>query len=299
MKKLASFLLLLAVALHVQAVAPVASSVARTWVSGVGDDANPGSRTAPCLTFAGALAQTSPGGEINTLDAGNYAGVTITQSVTIDGENNPADIIVQSGPAVTITASSTPLIVTLRNLNLNGEATGTTGIMATGPVNLRLVNCRISGFTGAAVAFQGSNGASLQMENCDLHDCSGGGVLLQPSQPTVAAKLKDVTITKCGASGVSNQAGSIAVLNGVKCSLISGPAFTCATGTRMTITHSVAALCSSGVVANGTVYLSESDIIGNTGAGLTSSGGTLYTSGDNRVSGNTPDGSATPVVPLK
>src|SRR5260221_14491959 len=27
----------------------------RTWVSGVGDDANPCSRTAPCKTFAGAI----------------------------------------------------------------------------------------------------------------------------------------------------------------------------------------------------------------------------------------------------
>ena len=42
----------------------------RTWVSGVGDDANPGSRTAPCKTFAGAISKTDPKGEINVVDPG-------------------------------------------------------------------------------------------------------------------------------------------------------------------------------------------------------------------------------------
>jgi hypothetical protein len=31
----------------------------RTWVSGVGNDANPCSRTAPCKTFAGAISKTA------------------------------------------------------------------------------------------------------------------------------------------------------------------------------------------------------------------------------------------------
>jgi len=31
----------------------------RTWVSGVGDDVNPCSRTAPCKTFAGAISKTA------------------------------------------------------------------------------------------------------------------------------------------------------------------------------------------------------------------------------------------------
>jgi len=57
----------------------------RTWVSGVGDDANPCSRTAPCKTFAGAISKTAEGGEINALDPGGYGAVTITKSITIDG----------------------------------------------------------------------------------------------------------------------------------------------------------------------------------------------------------------------
>ena len=47
----------------------------RTWVSGVGDDANPCSRTAPCKTFPGAISKTAAGGEINCLDPGGFGGV--------------------------------------------------------------------------------------------------------------------------------------------------------------------------------------------------------------------------------
>ncbi|HLH26208.1 MAG TPA: hypothetical protein VK066_27130, partial [Chloroflexota bacterium] len=44
------------------------AQASRTWVSGVGDDANPCSRTAPCKTFAGAISKTAAGGEIDALD---------------------------------------------------------------------------------------------------------------------------------------------------------------------------------------------------------------------------------------
>ena len=57
----------------------------RTWVSGVGDDVNPCSRTAPCKTLGGAISRTDPGGEIDALDPGGFGAVTITRSVTIDG----------------------------------------------------------------------------------------------------------------------------------------------------------------------------------------------------------------------
>jgi hypothetical protein len=57
----------------------------RTWVSGVGDDANPCSRTAPCKTFAGAISKTAPCGEISVLDPGGFGAVTITKSITING----------------------------------------------------------------------------------------------------------------------------------------------------------------------------------------------------------------------
>src|SRR5258707_3375226 len=65
------------------AIAPAHAQATRTWVSGVGDDANPCSRTAPCKTFASAISKTAPAGEINVLDPGGFGAVTITKSISI------------------------------------------------------------------------------------------------------------------------------------------------------------------------------------------------------------------------
>src|SRR5713226_6872782 len=76
----------LAIAIFTFAFASMAQAQAtRTWVSGVGDDANPCSRTAPCKTFAGAISKTAAGGEIDALDPAGYGALTITKSITIDG----------------------------------------------------------------------------------------------------------------------------------------------------------------------------------------------------------------------
>src|SRR5262250_2119072 len=74
--------------------APASAQATRTWVSGVGDDANPCSRTAPCKTFAGAISKTAPSGEISVLDPGGFGAVTITKSITINGDGTLAGILV-------------------------------------------------------------------------------------------------------------------------------------------------------------------------------------------------------------
>src|SRR5437667_8106981 len=73
-----------AVCVPMLATAPAHAQATRTWVSGVGDDVNPCSRTAPCKTFAGAISKTAAFGEINCLDPGGFGAVTITKSIMID-----------------------------------------------------------------------------------------------------------------------------------------------------------------------------------------------------------------------
>src|ERR1039457_7550390 len=83
----------------------------RTWVSGVGDDANPCSRTAPCKTFAGAISKTAAGGEIDVLDPGGFGAVTITKSITFDGgEGQVGSILVAGSPGIIINAANTDTI---------------------------------------------------------------------------------------------------------------------------------------------------------------------------------------------
>ena len=118
----------------------------RTWVSGVGDDANPCSRTAPCKTFAGAISKTAAGGEISTLDPGGFGAVTITKSITISGDGTLAGILAAGTNGVIVNAGVNDVVI-LRNLSIHGAGTGTNGIRFLAGRLLHVENCTISGFT--------------------------------------------------------------------------------------------------------------------------------------------------------
>src|SRR3954471_23801593 len=122
----------------------------RTWVSGVGDDVNPCSRTAPCKTFAGAISKTFIGGEIDALDDGGFGTVTITKSITIDGGGHLASILGSgtNGVNVNDSATATPgtIIVTLRNLSINGAGTGLIGVRMFSGAALVVEHVQIFGF---------------------------------------------------------------------------------------------------------------------------------------------------------
>jgi hypothetical protein len=116
----------------------------RTWVSGVGDDVNPCSRTAPCKTFAGAISKTAPGGEISVLDPGGYGAVTITKSITISGVGENGSILGASTNGIIIGGSG--LVVHLRQLQINGAGTGLIGIRMYSNATLVVEDSMIRGF---------------------------------------------------------------------------------------------------------------------------------------------------------
>src|SRR2546423_6535823 len=121
--KLAPAIVLVALALPSSAF----GQATRTWVSGVGDDANPCSRTAPCKTFAGAISKTAALGEINCLDPGGFGGVTITKSITIKCHYTEGGVLVSGTNAIVVNAAATDK-VTLRGLDINGLGTGLNGV---------------------------------------------------------------------------------------------------------------------------------------------------------------------------
>src|SRR6187402_3139871 len=99
---------------------PASAQATRTWVSGIGDDANPCSRTAPCKTFAGAISKTDARGEIDVLDPGGFGAITITKSITIDGTAGSGfGSILAAGTTGVIVNAGVGDIVTLRNLSIN------------------------------------------------------------------------------------------------------------------------------------------------------------------------------------
>jgi len=125
------------------------AQAARTWVSGVGDDVNPCSRTAPCKTFAGALAHTNTGGEIDCLDSGGFGSATISKSVTLDGTGCQAGIIASgvNGININITsAADTAKSVRIRHISINGTGSGKSGIRVTSARSVFLDHVLIDGF---------------------------------------------------------------------------------------------------------------------------------------------------------
>src|SRR6516162_5894059 len=135
--------------------APAFGQATRTWVSGVGDDANPCSRTAPCKTFAGAISKTAAGGEIDALDPGGFGAVTITKAITIDGGGGQIASVLASGTnGINVNAGPTD-VVTLRNLRINGIVSsaggGVNGVQYNTGGALHIENCYIFGFTGDGI----------------------------------------------------------------------------------------------------------------------------------------------------
>src|SRR6185312_8555815 len=124
----------------------------RTWVSGVGDDANPCSRTAPCKTFAGAISKTAAGGEINVLDPGGFGAVTITKSITISSEGFEAGVLVSGTNAIVISAGVNDTII-LRGLDIEGLGTGLAGIKFLAGGALYVEKCNINHFTQNGIEF--------------------------------------------------------------------------------------------------------------------------------------------------
>jgi hypothetical protein len=183
MRKTSLTLVTTSLALLLQA-APVHAQASRTWVSGVGDDANPCSRTAPCKTFAGAISKTALNGEINCLDPGGFGAVTITKSITIDCHEVFASILNAGTNGINIPFDSfNPALdarrtVRLRNINFNGVNTGVNGIRITGGAVVTggavfIEDCLIDGnFSGAArgISDERTGGGELFVSNTTVRN---------------------------------------------------------------------------------------------------------------------------------
>jgi Right handed beta helix region len=149
----------------------------RTWVSGVGDDANPCSRTAPCKTFAGAISKTAAGGEIDALDPAGFGQVTVTKAITIDGgAGQVAGIVTAGGNGITINAGVND-IVTLRNLRLfNVGSSSGNGIVLLNARSLHIENCTIASFAGNGINIVPNAAAQVFIDDSVSRGNTGDGL---------------------------------------------------------------------------------------------------------------------------
>lgn len=255
----------------------------RTWVSGVGDDANPCSRTAPCKTFAGAISKTAAGGEIDALDPGGFGAVTITKAITIDGGGGQvASVLAAGGTNGIIVNAGASDIVTLRNLRINGvEGTpsggGLNGVRYLSGGGLHIENCNIFGFTGDGINVATSTNAALFVNNTFLTN-NGNGIQIAPSAAFVRSMLVQVrSQDNSGYGFLLNPSGG-------------------GTGAGTVIDDSSALVNgTAGIGVNGgTLYLGNSVIIRN-GFGVAITGGTVLSYKTNMIDGNLP-GNGTPLT---
>jgi hypothetical protein len=141
--------------------APAGAQATRTWVSGVGDDVNPCSRTAPCKTFAGAIAKTAANGEINCLDSGGFGSLIINKSIAIVCDPVEAGVTA-AGSGIVVNLGTADDWVVLSGLDILGVSPGATGVRMVGQGSLQIRNSKITGFRGGAgVAFQPTGSATL------------------------------------------------------------------------------------------------------------------------------------------
>jgi hypothetical protein len=180
-----------------------AATTARTWVSGVGNDANTASlcsRTAPCATFAAALTVTSPAGEINCLDPGGFGAVTITQSTSIVcGTAGEAGVLVSGATdGITINGGSTDNVY-LSGLDFEG---GDEGIRINSAHRVTIQNCVIKGFLNGIDAIP-STSMTLEIKDTTVINNSNLGVYVAAtSGHTVYASIDHSLIQNNTVDGV-------------------------------------------------------------------------------------------------
>jgi hypothetical protein len=159
----------------------------RTWVSGVGDDVNPCSRTAPCKTFAGAISKTAANGAINCLDPGGYGAVTITKSITIDCKQTVGGILAAGTTGIII--NSTTAVVRIRGVNIDGTGTGIMGIRVVAAARVNIEESEIDGFTQHGVSVETTSTAQVVVDRMTIRNCAGNAINAAPAGAT------DITVT--------------------------------------------------------------------------------------------------------
>ncbi len=284
MRRLALLTLVIGLFLPFLAAAPAHAQASRTWVSGVGDDANPCSRTAPCKTFAGAISKTAAFGEINCLDPGGFGAVTITKSITLNCTGTIGSVLVAGTNGIVISAAATDRVV-LRNIQIQGlrgtGSPGLNGVRILTAASVSIEDCVITQFSQAGVSDARTAGnTQLFVRNSIISYNGGTGVALVATGPNRASIE--------GTQFIGNLFGVAA-----------------ANGNSVMATRSVFAGNTTGVEADagGAVNLDNSSVTGNTTGVQSSSNirlsnsdvtfnntgfsGAAITFGNNRLQGNT------------
>jgi hypothetical protein len=292
---------------------PSFGQATRTWVSGVGDDVNPCSRTAPCKTFAGAISKTLSGGEINCLDPGGFGAVTITKSITLDCTGTIGSVLNSATNGIivndSLTAAPNTVEVIVRGLSVDGAGTtaGLNGIRFISGRSLVLQDVFVQNETGQnGILIEPAGSAKFYAENVTVTD-SAVGIRLQPTGTSgaVFAILRNVRTENNSQSGLYVNARSTAVIdrsafsgnvNGIYANATAANLATVMLSNSVVSGNTVVGLRANGASAR--IRVANSVISGNQLGVGPQNGGIINTYGNNQLDGNNTDGTFnTPALP--
>jgi hypothetical protein len=272
--------------------APAHAQATRTWVSGVGDDLNPCSRTAPCKTFAGAISKTFINGEIDCLDPGGYGAVTITKSITIDCTGTFGSILASGTTGVVINIPvglNDPFrTVRLRGLSINGSGasgtigtrTGVRGVRILDALVVEIEDTVITDFVTNGIAdSRTSTGGKLLIRNSVIRDVSGSAILAAGANPNNVS-LENVMAVNSAfglAAGTGNRVSIArsAFVGNTTAGVEGDP------GSQIGLENSLVSGNATGLQSNGTMSLSNTSIFFNS----TGIAGATTSFGNNRIVG--------------
>jgi nitrous oxidase accessory protein NosD len=289
MRRIALFALFAGLLVPLFAAAPAHAQATRTWVSGVGDDVNPCSRTAPCKTFAGAISKTAAGGEINCLDPGGFGTVTITKAMTLNCKETGIGSILASGvPGITINAGPNDR-VTLRSLQIQGinqaVTPGTIGVRILGAAMVSIEDCVITAFSQQGISDTRTTGnTKLFIRNTVVSNNTGSGIAITATTNT--AEIENTSSIN-NLFGVQMGSTSLAM---IRRSVFSGngTGIEADASAGINIDNSAISNNTTGVQGTNNIRVSNSDVTFNT----TGFSGTSVSYGNNRLQGNTAFGTA-------
>ena len=279
----------------------VRAQATRTWVSGVGDDANPCSRTAPCKTFAGAISKTMAGGEISVLDPGGFGAVTITKSITINGTGTLAGILSAGTNGVNVNAGANDTII-LRDISIAGAGTGLKGINYIAGGTLVVDHCTIDGIKGSpgrGIDVALTNNGKLKVIDSVIENVAEDGIHMNTTAGQVLATIDHTRIMNCGQDGIEAAANVRAAVShscithnptsGIK---------TSGNNSQLNLEDVLVSYAAVGLEssAGSTIRVSDSMIAQNT-TGVLANGGTMESFQGNSLTGNSAAGAFTSTTP--
>jgi hypothetical protein len=266
--------------------APASAQATRTWVSGVGDDVNPCSRTAPCKTFAGAISKTAIAGEINCLDPGGFGTITITKAITLNCTGTLGSILASGVPGVTINATAAGSRVILRNLQINGiqggpNTAGTIGVRILAAAIVSIEDTVITQFAQQGIHDERTTiNNKLSITNSTVSQNVGTGIGLNAT----GSGVTDITNVNSidNSFGIATGTGQNAVIRNSNFSGNVNAGIEADAGGQATVDTTTISGNGIGLQVGGNIRVGNSDIAANGSA----FSGPVITYGNNRVVGN-------------